>query len=149
MHLAPRTGSPFVNLSEGLPALNALLNASAGITVWTAHRVLVQHGDVKRHKRLMVMGVCLSAVFLVSYLAYHYSQPPYAYQGPDWSRWIYFPMLVSHILLAMAIVPMILITLVSGLKSRFDRHKRMARWTYPVWMYVSVTGVLIFLARFL
>ena len=133
---------------ERLPELNALLNASAAVTIWTAHRALVKDGNIQKHKRLMITGVILSALFLISYVIYHIALPPYAFQGPSWARAIYFPMLASHILLAILIVPLVLITLISGLRSRLDRHKRFAKWTYPLWVYVSVTGVLIYLARY-
>ena len=134
---------------ENLPELNAILNATAALTIWTAHRALERDRNIEKHKRLMILGVILSALYLVSYVVYHIALPPYTFQGPSWARAIYFPFLASHILLAIAIVPMVLITLMAGLKSRFDRHKRLAKWTYPLWMYVSVTGVLIYLARYL
>ena len=137
-----------MSVYEYLPPLNAVLNASAGITVWTAHRALVKHGNVQRHKRLMIAGVVISALFLVSYLTYHIALPPYAFPGQGLIRPIYFTMLTSHIILAIAIVPLILFALATGLRSQFPRHKKITKWAYPLWMYVSVTGVLIYLARF-
>lgn len=133
---------------ENLPPLNAFLNASSAATVWTAHRALVKDGNVEKHKRLMIRGVVISALFLVSYVIYHIALPPYAFQGPSWLRLVYFPMLASHIILAIAIVPLVLFALVSGLQDKVSRHKKITRWAYPLWMYVSVTGVLIYLARF-
>lgn len=93
----------------------------------------------------MITALICSAVFLASYLYYHLVlklQTPYA--GPEWSRWIYFPLLISHVILAMVILPLIITSVVYAARRRWDRHRRITRWTMPLWLYVSVTGVLVY-----
>ncbi len=92
----------------------------------------------------MSAAFCTSIVFLISYLVYHYQVGSVRFQGQGWIRPVYFTLLLTHTVLAALVVPMALITLSHGLKERFDRHRRIARWTLPVWLYVSVTGVVIY-----
>lgn len=125
-----------------LPKLNAMLNASCALVLVSAWMAIVR-GKVDRHRRLMFGAVVLSALFLVSYIMQHATFPSVKYGGD--LGWFYYPMLLSHIVLAAAIVPLVLISLVRALSARFDKHKRIARWTMPLWLYVSVTGVLVYL----
>lgn len=125
-----------------LPKVNACLNGLAALVLIAAWRAILK-GNVHLHRRLMLTAVALSALFLVTYVVQHGSFPSVKYEGT--LGWIYYPILVSHILLAAAIVPLVLITLIRALSARFDKHRRIARWTLPLWLYVSITGVLVYL----
>jgi uncharacterized membrane protein YozB (DUF420 family) len=127
-----------------LPALNATLNAIAAVFL-TAGYVLIRRGQRAAHKRCMLAALTTSALFLTSYVIYHLNagSRPFPGQGPI--RIVYFAILVTHVVLAAAILPLALITTARGLRSQFDRHVRVARWTLPIWLYVSVTGVVIYL----
>jgi uncharacterized membrane protein YozB (DUF420 family) len=127
-----------------LPALNATLNASAAVLLsigWW----LIRRGRIASHKRVMIAAFCTSCVFLVSYLAYHaqVGSVRFTKQGPI--RVVYFTILLTHTILAAAIVPMVLLSLSRGLKRQDIRHRAIARWTMPLWLYVSVTGVIVYL----
>lgn len=133
-----------------LPAVNAALNTlSAGFL--TAGYCFIRCGHRNAHRNCMLAAFAASTLFLVCYVAYHTYLAYYLHKGPTvfrdpaWFRPIYLVILLSHTLLAMAVVPLALITLWRALKQRFDRHRKIARWTWPIWMYVSVTGVLIYL----
>lgn len=125
-----------------LPKVNAVLNASAALVLITAWRAILRK-QVQLHRRLMLTAVAISAVFLACYVVQHGSFPSVKYGGS--AGWLYYPVLISHIILAAAIVPLVLITLVRALSNRFDKHRRIARWTLPLWLYVSVTGVVVYL----
>lgn len=127
-----------------LPALNATLNAAATILL-VAGWACIRGGKKSAHIALMSLALLVSAGFLVSYLVYHAQAGHVKFNGQGWVRWVYFPLLISHIVLAIANLPMVILTLVPAFRRRFDRHRRMAQWTLPVWLYVSVTGVLVFL----
>ena len=126
-----------------LPALNAVLNATSAVLIATGW-TLIRRGRREAHKRVMLAAVACSAVFLVSYLTYHYQVGSVRFQGQGPIRTVYFAILLSHTILAVVIVPLVLITLNHGLRERYDRHRRIARVTMPLWMYVSVTGVVIY-----
>jgi uncharacterized membrane protein YozB (DUF420 family) len=133
-----------VQISD-LPAVNASLNALSAIFL-TAGYVLIRLGRPTLHKRCMLSAVVTSTLFLTSYLIYHYSiggSKPFTGQG--YMRTIYFLILIPHVILAFFVLPLALVTTTRGLRSQFDRHVRVARWTLPVWMYVSVTGVVVYL----
>jgi putative membrane protein len=127
-----------------LPALNASLNALSAVWL-TLGYFFIRRGDRVNHQRAMLAALGTSALFLVSYVIYHANvgSKPFPGQGPI--RWVYLTILFTHIVLAAVILPMALITAARGLRGRFDRHVRLARWTLPLWMYVSVTGVVIYL----
>ena len=126
-----------------LPAMNASLNATSAILV--ALGILsIKRGNRDAHMRFMIGGTLASALFLVCYIIYHSVAGDTKFQGQGAIRPIYFFILISHILLSMAVVPMILSTLFFAITKRFDAHRRIAKWTYPIWLYVSVTGVLVF-----
>jgi uncharacterized membrane protein YozB (DUF420 family) len=128
------------------PAINASLNGSSAILLVSAHR-MIGRGRVSAHRALMLAAVATSALFLVSYLYYHLvilQGHPFHFRGHGWSRPLYFTILTSHTILAAAIVPLVVVTLSRALRQQFDQHRTIARWTYPIWLYVSITGVVIY-----
>lgn len=127
-----------------LPALNAVLNGTAAALL-VAGYLLIRRGRIAQHKRCMLAALATSAVFLVSYVIYHANvgSRPFPGQGPV--RVVYFGILISHVVLAATILPLALITAARGLLAQYDRHVRIARWTLPIWIYVSITGVVIYL----
>lgn len=127
-----------------LPALNASLNGTSALLL-AAGYLFIRRKRVGAHKLCMSLAFLASTLFLVSYLVYHYHHGATAFAGPRWARPIYFSILISHTMLAAAVVPLALITLRRAWKEQFARHMRIARWTLPIWLYVSVTGVLIYL----
>jgi putative membrane protein len=126
-----------------LATLNAVLNAASAVLIATGI-VLIKRGRRVWHKRAMIAAFVTSSLFLVSYLYYHARVGSVHFQGQGWSRPVYFSILISHTILAAVIVPFVLVTLTRGLRGRYDQHKRSARWTYPMWLYVSITGVVIY-----
>ncbi|MFY9585128.1 MAG: DUF420 domain-containing protein [Candidatus Acidiferrales bacterium] len=124
-------------------ALNAILNASSAVLLSTGYW-MIRRGRVLAHKSCMGLAFLSSTAFLVSYLLYHARVGSVAFRGQGWIRPVYFTLLASHTILAVAIVPLAVITLSRALREQFDRHKRIARWTLPLWLYVSVTGVVIY-----
>ena len=127
-----------------LPALNATLNATSAVLLTTGW-ILIRRGRIAQHRAVMIAAVCTSALFLISYLVYHaqVGSVPFTKQGPI--RAVYFTILLTHTVLAATIVPLVLVTLTRGLRARYERHRRIARWTMPIWLYVSVTGVIVYL----
>jgi len=124
-------------------ALNATLNASSAVLLSTGYW-MIRRGRVLAHRSCMGLAFLSSTAFLVSYLLYHARVGSVAFRGQGWIRPVYFTLLASHTMLAIAIVPLAVITLSRALREQFDRHKRIARWTLPLWLYVSVTGVVIY-----
>lgn len=127
-----------------LPTVNAVLNGTSAILLFAGHR-FIRRGEVASHKRTMLTALTTSAVFLASYLYYHSQVGSFRFRGHGWSRPVYFSILTSHTILAAVIVPMIVVALFHAFKGHFPKHRAIARWTYPFWMYVSVTGVVIYL----
>jgi len=125
------------------PALNATLNGASAVLI-TAGRALIGRGKVRLHRACMIAAVITSSIFLVCYLYYHAHVGSVHFPGQGWVRSLYFGILVSHTVLAAAVVPLVLLSLNYGLRARFDRHRRISRWTFPVWLYVSVTGVVVY-----
>jgi putative membrane protein len=126
-----------------LPTLNAALNAASALLLAAAYHA-IRRREIVRHRRLMLTAVGTSAVFLVSYLVYHAQVGSVRFTGQGPVRTLYFAILISHTILAALIVPLVLRTLYLALHARFEEHRRAARWTFPIWMYVSVTGVVIY-----
>ena len=129
--------------SSDLPLLNATLNALAGILLVSAY-VMIRKGNVVRHRALMLAAFSTSVLFLVSYVIYHMNIGSRAFTGTGIIRVVYFVILVTHVVLAIAVVPMAVVTLRRGLRRDDLRHKAIARWTFPIWVYVSVTGVVVY-----
>lgn len=127
-----------------LPAVNATLNALSSIWLICGY-IFIRQKKISAHRFCMLGALATSALFLISYLTYHYHAGSKSFTGQGAIRTVYFTILLTHTVLAMAIVPLALITLSRALKERFDKHKRIARWTLPIWFYVSVTGVVIYL----
>lgn len=127
-----------------LPTLNAALNALSGVFLLTGYTMIRQR-RIAAHRACMLAAFLTSTLFLISYVIYHLNagSRPFAGEGPV--RLVYFSILISHVLLAATILPLALITLRHGLAAQYVRHKRIARWTFPIWVYVSVTGVIIYL----
>ncbi len=126
------------------PVINATLNGTSAVLI-AAGRVMIARKRVEAHRAFMLSAVIASSLFLISYLYYHFALHGLTpFQGHGWIRPTYFVLLGSHTLLAAVVVPMVVVTLSRALSARFDKHRQIARWTYPVWQYVSVTGVLIY-----
>ncbi|HEY4640353.1 MAG TPA: DUF420 domain-containing protein [Thermoanaerobaculia bacterium] len=125
------------------PAINASLNALSGIFLLTAF-VLIRRKKIDAHKRFMLAACTTSLLFLTSYLAYHSVAGTTRFAGLGWSRPVYFTLLLTHTVLAVVIVPLAIVSVFNGLKMRVPTHRRFAKVTFPIWMYVSVTGVLVY-----
>jgi putative membrane protein len=128
---------------DALPAVNATLNGTSAVLL-TAGLVAIRRRQVRVHRACMVAAFCTSIVFLASYLTYHAQAGTTRFAGTGWSRPLYFSILGTHTVLAALIPPLAVTTLVFALRGRFGRHARLARWTLPAWLYVSVTGVVIY-----
>jgi len=126
-----------------LPAVNATLNAVAAVLL-TIGFVLIRTGRIDAHRRTMIAAFVTSSLFLVCYIVYHAQVGSVRFTRQGFVRPLYFAILVTHVALAGAVLPLAIITLSRGLKARYDRHRAIARWTLPIWLYVSVTGVLVY-----
>ena len=127
-----------------LPTLNAALNTLSAVFICAGY-LFIRNNNRDAHRRCMVAALACSALFLISYLVYHFQVGSVGFKGQGWIRPVYFAILITHTILAAAVVPLVLITLIRALRERFDAHRRIARWTFPIWLYVSVTGVVIYL----
>ena len=127
-----------------LPAINASLNFVSTIFISTGW-YLIRRGAWHRHVACMITAVISSTLFLVGYVVYHVHVGEKSSGYTGWTAVIYFPMLTSHVLLAFVTLPLVILTLIPAFRRRWDRHRRIGRWTMPVWLYVSVTGVLVYL----
>jgi uncharacterized membrane protein YozB (DUF420 family) len=126
-----------------LPAVNAGLNALSGILLLIGFG-LMRARRIEQHRRVMLAAFATSSVFLICYLVYHAQVGSVRFTRQGFVRPFYFTILVTHVTLAAAVVPLAIMTLTRGLKGRYPQHRRLARWTFPIWMYVSVTGVLVY-----
>jgi uncharacterized membrane protein YozB (DUF420 family) len=126
-----------------LPAINATLNAISGILL-TIGYALIRHRRIGLHRRVMLAAFVTSSLFLVSYLVYHAQVGSVRFTRQGMVRPIYFTILITHVSLAALVLPLAIVTLSRGLKARYARHRAIARWTFPIWLYVSVTGVLVY-----
>ena len=126
-----------------LPLLNASLNATAGVLIVIGY-TLIRRGRIRQHRAVMITACVVSALFLTSYVIYHANigSKPFPGRGPV--RLVYFTILITHVVLAAAVLPLAIVTLSRGLRGRFERHVAIARWTFPIWLYVSVTGVIVY-----
>jgi putative membrane protein len=127
-----------------LPSINALLNGAAAVLLIWGY-TLIRRKRIDAHRRVMLTAFAVSCLFLVCYLVYHYQVGHVVYQKTGIVRGVYLTLLTSHTVLAAAVPFLAVITLRRGLAARFDRHRRIARWTLPIWLYVSITGVVVYL----
>jgi len=125
------------------PAINATLNGTSAVLLLVG-RGFILKGRMAAHRAVMIAALISSSLFLISYLYYHAHVGSVHFQGEGWSRPVYYTILFTHTVLAATIVPMVIITLNRALRERYDRHRAIARWTFPLWLYVSVTGVVIY-----
>jgi putative membrane protein len=126
-----------------LPAINASLNAISGVLLVIGY-ALMRARRIELHRRVMIAAFVTSSLFLVCYLIYHAQVGSVRFTREGFVRPVYFTILVTHVTLAAAVLPLAIITLTRGLKGRYPRHRTIARWTFPIWLYVSVTGVLVY-----
>lgn len=134
----------FVLDVRDLPTVNAILNAMSACFLICGY-AFIRKRKIAAHRNCMLTAMTVSALFLISYLIYHSQVGATKFSGTGWVRPVYFAILISHTVLAAAIVPMATVTLYRALRKDFSRHRLIARWTLPIWLYVSVTGVLIYL----
>ena len=127
-----------------LPAVNASLNAISTVLLLTGY-AFIRRGERQKHKACMIAALVTSTLFLTSYVIYHAQVGSVPFKGTGWIRTVYFAVLIPHVILAAAIVPPVLITVSRALSAKYDKHRRIARWTLPVWLYVSITGVIVYL----
>jgi putative membrane protein len=136
-----------MTLTGVLPHVTAGLNAAAGILSLIGF-ILIKSGSRRAHQLVMTAAIAVSALFLATYLLHHFLHPLFQFQGQGWARPVYFALLFSHVGLAVAVTPMIVFTFLRARKglagAGFERHKALARWTFPVWVYVSVTGIVVY-----
>lgn len=126
-----------------LPAVNATLNGLSAVLLGAGF-YFIRHKNIAAHRKCMLAAVVTSTLFLACYLTYHAKAGRTVFKEPAWFRPIYLALLTTHTILAVVIVPMVIVTLTRALRERFEKHKKIARWTLPLWMYVSVTGVVIY-----
>ena len=126
-----------------LPHVNASLNTLSTVFL-TLGFIYIRRGNREAHRRCMLSALTTSSLFLVGYLVYHFNAGRTVFADPAWFRPYYLGILLTHTILAVVIVPLVIVTFVRALRERFDKHKKIARWTWPLWMYVSITGVLIY-----
>ncbi len=126
-----------------LPAVNASLNALSGVLLVTAY-LLIRARKIEQHRKVMIAAFIVSSLFLVSYVVYHSQVGSVRFTRQGLVRPVYFTILITHVCLAAVVLPMAIVTLSRGLKRRYPQHRRIARWTFPIWLYVSVTGVLVY-----
>ena len=127
-----------------LPTLNAFLNGTSALLVLSGYRQ-IKHSNKAAHKKFMLSAIAVSAIFFASYLTYHWEVGSVKFQGSGVIRWLYFSVLITHTILAVIIVPMVLRTVYLALKGKFSNHRKIARWTFPVWVYVSFSGIVVYL----
>lgn len=128
---------------HALPAVNATLNGVSGVLLLVAY-ALVRAGRIEQHRKVMVAAFATSALFLVCYLVYHAQVGSVRFTRGGFVRPLYFTILITHVTLAAVVLPLAIVTLSRGLKRRYPEHRRIARWTFPIWLYVSITGVLVY-----
>jgi putative membrane protein len=126
-----------------LPAVNAALNSLSAILLVGGY-LFIRSRNINAHKACMLSAFGSSILFLASYLIYHYQVGSVPFKGQGGIRLVYFTILLTHTILATTVVPLALVTLFRAFKERFDAHRRIARWTFPIWLYVSVTGVIVY-----
>ncbi|HXN45665.1 MAG TPA: DUF420 domain-containing protein [Bryobacteraceae bacterium] len=138
-----QASTPAAGLQTRLPAVNAILNGTAAVLLVWGY-TLIRRGRKRTHRNVMLVAFTVSTLFLICYIIYHAQAGVVRFQGTGPIRTLYFAILITHTMLAAAVPPLAIVTLSRGLRSRFDRHRAIARWTLPIWLYVSVTGVVVY-----
>jgi uncharacterized membrane protein YozB (DUF420 family) len=128
---------------HSLPAVNATLNAISGVLLIVGY-LLMRARRIEQHRRVMMAAFATSSLFLICYLVYHANVGSVRFARQGFVRPLYFTILITHVTLAATVLPLAIVTLSRGLKARYPQHRRIARWTFPIWLYVSVTGVLVY-----
>ena len=126
-----------------LPTVNATLNTISAVLL-TIGFLMIRRRKIVAHRNCMIAAFVVSGLFLTSYLIYHYHAGSTPFEGSGWIRSVYFAVLIPHIILAATILPLALITLYLALRKQFTKHRRIARWTLPIWLYVSITGIIVY-----
>jgi uncharacterized membrane protein YozB (DUF420 family) len=126
-----------------LPAVNATLNAISGVLLVIAY-ALIRQRRIEQHRKVMIAAFVTSSLFLICYVVYHAQVGSVRFTRQGFVRPLYFTILITHVVLAASVLPLAIVTLSRGLKARYPQHRRIARWTFPIWLYVSVTGVLVY-----
>ncbi|WP_439879934.1 DUF420 domain-containing protein [Pontibacter sp. MBLB2868] len=139
----PKSGESNVDVSY-LPALHAILNSLTAIALLVGY-YNIRKGNIKGHRASMLTAFGLSSIFLVSYVTYHFLGDRTVFGGDGALKYIYYFILLTHIVLAIAIVPLVLLSVYFGITNQLVRHRRISKWTFPIWLYVAVTGVLVYL----
>lgn len=140
----PERYNIFGTQSGTFPLFHAVLNASTAVLLISGY-FCMSIGNFKWHRNLMITAFFLSAIFLVSYVISKISNDPVPFGGDGVSRYLYFFILITHIVLSAIIVPLVLFTMYRGLRGQYEKHAKIARWTFPIWLYVAITGVLVYL----
>ncbi len=143
--LNPRV--PKVDLGEwtkSLPYINAIINSATAVLL-VAGLVFIRQQNIRMHRNVMLLAFVLGSVFLVSYVLYHLSNESTPFGGEGWRRPVYYFLLISHIVLSIVVVRFVLLAVYYALSNQIDRHKKIVKWAYPIWLYVSVTGVIVYL----
>ena len=136
-----------MSTADILPHVNAALNALSTVLLITGF-FLIRSGQRGAHRKVMIAALIVSALFLVSYLVYHFTAPIFVFPGTGWTVPAYYALLISHVILATLVTPMVLVTAYRALKGSFERHKAIARWTIGLWLYVTITGVMIYVTLY-
>jgi putative membrane protein len=126
-----------------LPHVNAVLNSISTVLLLIGF-ILIKSGRKEAHRKVMTAAIVVSAVFLVSYLTYHFTAPIFVFPGTGWAVPAYYTLLISHVVMATIVSPMVIVTAWRAYHGQFDRHKAIARWTWPVWMFVTTSGVAVY-----
>lgn len=126
-----------------LPHINAALNSISTVLLLIGF-ILIKSGRKEAHRKVMTAAIAVSAVFLVSYLTYHFTAPIFVFPGTGWAVPAYYTLLISHVVMATVVSPMVIVTAWRAYHGQFDRHKAIARWTWPVWMFVTTSGVAVY-----
>ena len=143
LYLLPQVDIFSKGIIAFLPKLNALINSTTAFFLILAY-IAIRNGEIEIHKKLMLFSLCLSIIFLVSYVLYHLSTESTKYPSDASLKGLYYFILISHIVLAVIIVPLVLLTFMRAINGNFEKHRKIAKWTLPLWLYVSITGVLVY-----
>lgn len=136
-----------MNTAAILPHVNAALNALSTVLLIVGY-LLIRRGRREQHRKVMLGALAVSALFLASYLVYHFSAPIFVFPGTGWTVPAYYTLLISHVVLATLVTPMVAVTAYRALKGRFERHRAIAPWTIGIWLYVTITGVMIYVVLY-